>query len=263
MPEVEHALADFASHYEVSPEAVRILLEAMIAGGGSQAQFNHPELGGMGQWSRGGMVMVGDMFNNGLKAKVGALAQDLAMLADRETSLHAHADATSQLAGDTGRWPAALGKPSSTGSQNDMHYAVFPDTRRLAIKVGGRTTVYDTADHRISGLGQQQGADQSITFTSQHGPIRLESLHVLSPEGIPVPAGGDLPRGDEADVSAPRHEAKPGSEPLSKTPEPPAIPPDDHNVIFAKLEGLADLHNKGILSTEEFAAKKTDLLGRL
>ena len=33
--------------------------------------------------------------------------------------------------------------------------------------------------------------------------------------------------------------------------------------IFAKIERLADLRAKGILSGEEFAAKKTELLSRL
>jgi hypothetical protein len=30
------------------------------------AQFDHPDLGGMGQWTAGGMTMIGDMFNAGL-----------------------------------------------------------------------------------------------------------------------------------------------------------------------------------------------------
>jgi hypothetical protein len=33
--------------------------------------------------------------------------------------------------------------------------------------------------------------------------------------------------------------------------------------IFAKIERLADLHQKGILSPEEFATKKAELLSRL
>jgi Short C-terminal domain len=33
--------------------------------------------------------------------------------------------------------------------------------------------------------------------------------------------------------------------------------------IFATLEKLAELHGKGILSNEEFASKKAELLGRL
>ena len=50
--------------------AVEHLLYAIMAGQGYQAQFNLPDLGGMGQWSLGGLSMVGDMFNNQLKARV-------------------------------------------------------------------------------------------------------------------------------------------------------------------------------------------------
>jgi hypothetical protein len=31
----------------------------MTSSHGTLAQFNHPELGGMGQWSKGGMLMGG------------------------------------------------------------------------------------------------------------------------------------------------------------------------------------------------------------
>ena len=48
-------------------------------------QFNIRELGGMGQWSGGGMTQVGDMFNDGLKQKVAALCQDLATLLKSRT----------------------------------------------------------------------------------------------------------------------------------------------------------------------------------
>jgi hypothetical protein len=44
------------------------------------AQFNHPEFGGMSQWSPG-MTMVGDMFNNGLKSKLDAVCSELAQYA--------------------------------------------------------------------------------------------------------------------------------------------------------------------------------------
>ena len=62
----------------------RLCTTAVRRGGGGQAQFSHPDLGGMGQWSRGGMTQVGDMFNNSLKAQVAAACQDLALLAAGE-----------------------------------------------------------------------------------------------------------------------------------------------------------------------------------
>jgi hypothetical protein len=75
-------------------------------------------------------------------------------------------------------WPDELGEPASTGAQDDMRYAAFPAARRLVVQAGGRTTVYDTGDHRIGGFSQQQGGTSSATFTSQHGTVRLADLRV-------------------------------------------------------------------------------------
>ena len=77
----ESAVADIAARYRVSDGAVRTLLDAVIRGGGAMAQFSHPELGGNGQWMRGGMTMVGDMFNPGLQATVSGICSELSALA--------------------------------------------------------------------------------------------------------------------------------------------------------------------------------------
>lgn len=165
-------LEAIAERQGFSPAAAEVMLAALVAGHGSQAQFNHPELGGLGQWSRGGMLMIGDMFNNGLKSRVDALASDLSVLLDRTAAFGAASGQSlgqSQSQSGTGPagvslfvrgsgggsgtwWPADLGAPSSTGAQNNLRYAVFPGTRRLAIDQGGRVSLYDTGDHLISGV---------------------------------------------------------------------------------------------------------------
>ena len=66
----QNIVNDIAFRYNLSSDAVIHMLVAVNNGGGSMAQFSSPELGGSGQWMRGGMTMVGDMFNNGLKATV-------------------------------------------------------------------------------------------------------------------------------------------------------------------------------------------------
>ena len=48
-PKGDRAIRDLAQHYGVSVEAVRTLLFAVSAGGGTLAQFDHPELGGSGR----------------------------------------------------------------------------------------------------------------------------------------------------------------------------------------------------------------------
>src|ERR1700704_4504517 len=60
---------DLAQHYGVSADAVMTLLQALLNSKGTMAQFDHPERGGAGQWMPGGMTMVGDIFNPGLKAR--------------------------------------------------------------------------------------------------------------------------------------------------------------------------------------------------
>jgi hypothetical protein len=165
------SIAEIAQRHGFSPDAARAVAEALRHGGNTMAQFNHPELGGMGQWVAGGMLMIGDMFNNDLKARVGALCRDLAAApgpipaaAEQEPAQTSH------------WWPDYLGSPSATGAQNDMRYACFPDRRRLAVMRGGHVRVYDTGEHRIGGFSQQQSGSQSLSFTSQMGSVRLEDL---------------------------------------------------------------------------------------
>jgi hypothetical protein len=178
--------ADLAAKYQVSPGAVEALIHAIRSGGGRQAQFNHPDLGGMGQWGGGDMIMIGDMFNHGLKDRVLRLCQTIAshlndFSEEEENHGAGHSPKRGSIAGEAvskNWWPSKLGSPSSTGSQNSMRYAFFPDTRRLAIERDGELTIYNTGAHRLSGFSQQQSTGQSLTFTSQDGLVRVEDLKV-------------------------------------------------------------------------------------
>ena len=76
-PTGEAAVAELAERYRVSEGAVRALLDAVVRGGGAMAQFSHPDLGGSGQWMRGGMTMVCDMFNSGLQSTVSGICSEL------------------------------------------------------------------------------------------------------------------------------------------------------------------------------------------
>jgi hypothetical protein len=164
-------IADIAQRHGFSTDAARAVADALRHGGGRMAQFNHPELGGMGQWAAGGMLMIGDMFNNALKARVDALCRDLAAAPGPVPA------AAEQQPSQSGHWwPDHLGNASATGAQNGMRYACFPNERRLAVMRDGHIRVYDTGEHRINGFGQQQSGSQSLTFTSQYGTVRLEDL---------------------------------------------------------------------------------------
>jgi hypothetical protein len=269
MPNLTHdglrVVAEIASRHGVSLEAAFALLDSLALSNGTQAQFNHADLGGMGQWSRGGMIMIGDMFNQGLKHRVDELCNELAALVREQPSIHADAGlgqsqsqgGVSLFAPGSGSqsrwWPPQLGEPASVGAQNEMRYAFFPTSRRIAIHHGGRLHVYDSGEHRLSGFSQQQGGDQSLTFTSQFGVVRLADL----PE---VSAKGEAPR-----KTAPPPVSEPRA-PAAEVPAPPSSSvarPLAANEILAVIENLAGLREKNIITEEEFSAKKAELLRRL
>jgi hypothetical protein len=278
-PEGQQIVAGIAQRYGFSTDAVLTMLQAVMNGNGSMAQFSHPEFGGSGQWMSGGMTMIGDMFNNGLKNSVANLAQELANLAAGQPGLlragsfqsqsqggqyqggqaqyqggqyqggqGGSADTASLFVpgsgGDGQWWPADLGSPTAAGLQNNIRYAYFAWPRRLAIDLNGQVTVYDTLDHQIGGISQQQSVGGSLTFTSQYGTVRVADLPVISVDGhLPGPQGPG-----------------PGQAPVASAWQ---AAPAQHPDVFAAIERLAELRGRGILSEEEFAAKKAELLARL
>jgi hypothetical protein len=232
-PQGQETVEELAQRHRVSTDAVMTLLQALVNGNGASAQFSHPELGGAGQWMRGGMTMVGDMFNDALKARVNSLCSELSALLAQH-SLFVPASSTDW-------WPGGLGAPSSSGSQNNIRYAYFSSARRLAIEINGRLTIYDTLDHQIGGISQQQRAGASLTFTSQKGVVDVADLPVVSRGGV---------RETESSPAA-----------KSAGVDPPVV--HEGADVIVTLERLAELRQKGILTEAEFAAKKAELLGRL
>ena len=278
-PAGEAAVAELAQRYHVGEGAVRTLLDAVIRGGGAMAQFSHPELGGNGQWMRGGMTMVGDMFNPGLQATVSGICSELSSLmaaGDRlVTSPERPGAATAFGSVGGGWWPEDLGRPSSSGGQNDAAYAYFPGPRRLAIRRGGSITLYDTGDHLISGVQQQQGGRGSLEFSSQFGSFTVDSLPAVGgdvgskarrppnpPAAAPhVAAPPAAPSNAAAPPAAPPHVAAPPAAPSNAAA--PAGAAGTAAEIGLAIETLAGLRDKGFLTDEEFSDKKAELLGRL
>ncbi|MBS3952007.1 MAG: SHOCT domain-containing protein [Methylomicrobium sp.] len=275
-PEGWQIINNLAQRYNFSFDAVFSLLQSVINGNGSMAQFSHPEFGGSGQWMRGGMIMLGDMFNNNLKNSVGSLCQELADLVASQPNLlqtgsfqsqtqgnqqqnnysggvQTHQNSTGSAGsvslfvppppGSSGNWwPAGLQFPNSTGSQNNVRYAYFATIHRLAIEANGHVTLYDTLDHQIGGFSQQQSVGGSITFTSQYGLVDVNNLPVISIDNNPV---------------------QPQSAPVYANEAVNTQPVNLEGDIFATLEKLADLKSKGIVTENEYNAKKAELLARL
>jgi hypothetical protein len=320
---------DLAQRYGFSQDAVLHMTFAMLKGRGGMAQFNHPEFAGSGQWMNGGMMMLGDMFNHGLKARVDGLCRELAAAIASQPELFPRGSFQSQsqsgggqqmLVGGAGLqqqasgggqqmqvsggmapmagigamgsmapmrpmsfgsgalftpdprdswWPPELGTPSSSGAQNDVRYAYFPAAGRLAVEVNGQVSVYDTSGHQIAGISsQQQSSGGGLVFSTGEGSISLAHLSAVS---APVAAEG--PSRHHPAATHPEAATPPASPPAAAPPAatPPAATPvrpespvgEPGSDVFATLERLGELMQKGILTEEEFAAKKAELLSRL
>ncbi|MGB7343160.1 MAG: SHOCT domain-containing protein [Pirellulaceae bacterium] len=274
-----------AQRHGVSIDAATHMLVAVHNGNGTMAQFNHPEFGGGGQWMQGGMTMVSDLFNHQLKSRVDSICCDIAnQLAQHQlvpfsgsfqSQSQNGSSGQSQAAGVIGStnslfvpdpennwWPNDLGSPSAVGSQNNVRYAYFPQSRRLAVRTGGEAWVYDTQDHQIGGFSQQQGVGGSITFTSQFGTVSLASLRVVSIGGVPQPQVAAAP----APITPPAPAGPPFQTPLQDNANSSTAPLQKQPVgedIIDTLDRLGSLKEKGYITDEEFAAKKSDLLSRL
>lgn len=276
-PQGQQTLDHIAQRHGFSFDATLSMLESVINGNGSMAQFNHPEFSGSGQWMRGGMTMVSDMFNNHLKGRVDNLCSELSNLIANQPDLLRSGSFQSQSQGGSGYnqiqanhsgdgqsqsnsgfganslfvppapgtsgdwWPADLRWPNSTGAQNNVRYAYFAQARRLAIEVNGSVTVYDTLDHNIGGFSQQQSVGGTLSFSSQYGLIDVASLPVISRDGMAVQAPAPQPSG------------------MAYNPAPEVGATD----TFAAIERLAGLHAKGMLTDAEYSSKKAELLARL
>lgn len=265
-PEGQQQINSIALRYGISQDAVLSMLQSVINGGGRMAQFNIYELGGGGQWMQGGMTMVGDMFNYSLKNTVNNLCQELSNLISSQNIFINIPQATNVFGGGFAYagnwWPSELGSPSSSGSQNNIKYAFFPaPVSRLAIEINGEVSVYNTLDHNISGVSQQQGGGFSVLFSSQYGYVDVLNLPIVSGPGTikhdttPAPIAAPAPIATVAQTS-------PAIQPNPVLEAVAAIPANDVD-IFNKIDRLAELFNKGILTEEEFSSKKSELLSRL
>ncbi|MCG9790978.1 SHOCT domain-containing protein [Flavobacterium algicola] len=250
-------MMNVANRYGVSANAVTELTQALMRSNGTMAQFYIPELGGGGQWMQGGMTMVGDMFNNQLKNTVNGLCIDLSNLINQGAIQYVPLPKQENQNGfhSSANWWGDLGVPNSTGSQNNTNYAVFSTIGRLAIQENGKVTVFDTLDHHIGGVGQQQGGNYSVTFTSQYGTVNLSTLPIIS--------GGE----NRPAAAAPIYKEEQQQQPMNLEPSTTAATSDIQNDfeedIFVKIEKLAGLKDKNILSVDEFEKKKAELLSRL
>lgn len=245
-------VTDIAARYNLQPQTVESLLKAIIRGNGTMAQFDLPELGGQGQWMKGGMTMVGDMFNASLRSTVDKLCNELADLVtssvvftDDDTSAVPNKSVAAPDIRADNTWPTVFGSPTSTGSQNNFRYAYFATVHRLVIEENGKRTIYDTLHHHITGVSQQQGVSDAYHFTSREGIVDLNALKKVS------------------DPDAPKQSTPEMTYDVNSTAGPHSQDRSPQDIVMATIEKLNILFEKGQITEEEFTAKKQEMLSRL
>lgn len=117
--------------------------------------------------------------------------------------------------------------------------------------------MYDTLDHQIGGVQQQQGGPYgSQSFTRQFGTFTVESLPIVSP----APPAQSPPPSPSPKVDP--HATLPSYAPPPSDASDSNASPSSQDII-GQIERLAQLHQRGILSDDEFRTKKAELLSRL
>jgi len=221
-PEGEKVIAALAERYAVSVDAVKLMLDAV-----AKATVDNlcNELSNL-LARQPGIVSLATQTQSQSQGSGGGIASEGVSLFVPQSSYQSGT-----------WWPSELVSPAATGAQNSLRYAYFPMSRRLAIDYGGRIEIYDTLDHDIQGFGQQQSGDASLTFNSQHGVFRVDSL--------PRADGGHQSPKPAVGASA------------------PAASGSDASSVVSLIEQLGHLKELGILTDEEFATKKAEVLKRL
>ncbi len=293
-PAGQQVIADLAQRYGFSSDAVASMLDAVVAGNGGMAQFNHPEFGGSGQWMQGGMIMLSDMFNHALKGRVDGLCRDLASLVASQPGLIRPGSFQSQnqggygggqQQGGYGQQQGGYGQQQGGGygggqQQQDGSGPVGPVSLFVPLAPGGSSDWWGADLRWPTSTGAQNGVRYAYFAQARRLAIDVggrvtiyDTLdHQIGGFSQQQSHGGSLTFSsqyglvDVASLPVLSVDGVPVAEGFRQTPPiptPPAPSTGGGADIFALIEKLAELRAKGILNEEEFAAKKAELLSRL
>lgn len=225
------------------PGGGRTTVCRLVAGGGVQGQFNHPKFGGMGQWSQGGMLVIGDMFNHNLKATVAALCAALAELA--------------RHAADAQQRPAQHQAQYQVRGGEDLRIAT-PQ------RIGGRRSWVRRRRRELRTIcatpSSREQSARSVARWPSHGLRHPRSSHQRSLAATVGRSNRDVQLATWADrpVTAGIERCL-----VSSRVVQPAAPRMPKRISSKKSSGLPRSMRKGILTDTEVEAKKSELLARL
>ncbi len=175
---MNETINQLAERHGFSPDLAQRLLHDLRRGGGRQVQFNDPALGGMGMWQSGGMLMIGDMMNHALKARVAAFLSDLAALLETSPEVSPQLTRRVERAASMAQNQATISQSGGGGSfsvmQNGSSYRYAADRNELVVD---DTEVYDTTGLRVIGIhSQQQNGRGTLILNTDQGPRQIGEL---------------------------------------------------------------------------------------
>ncbi len=210
-----------------------------------------PELGGMGQWSTGGMLMIGDMFNNGLKAGSLPCATTSCRSSPNCRGSRPAAGASAERGGPRSWASRRVRAPRTTPLRRVPADAPPRDPVRRPAPRSTTPATTSSAGYRSSRV--TGGPSPSPASTARSASTTCGWVDGTAPADSGMPA---LPRragrGAGGDAGGPLAARGPG-----RTRRRRRRRPSD------PWSGWRSCTAKGILTEAEFAAKKSELLARL
>ena len=122
-------------------------------------------------------------------------------------------------------------------------------------------------------MSQQQGGDTSLTFSSQYGTIAVNTLPVISGQGIgeqaqtnfvqTAPISNQFEAVDPVNNFNMAQQTRYDDVNNTQIINEPFVDQSSADVIITLIEKLAKLHEASALTDEEFNTKKSELLSRI
>lgn len=179
MPQLEQEYQRIAQQYGVSAEAVQQLAHALIRGRLKTARFNHPELGGIGKWRRGD-VLLGDVRDEDHKTLVWRLAEELMPLL-KHVPLPASSEENEQTLVMPWWGDRLLGEPIITDRFESVQYGYFLESRRVIVLRGDDLIHYDADGLLVTGLVRRVSPSRGLELILQTvtGEVNVEALPII------------------------------------------------------------------------------------
>jgi hypothetical protein len=182
MAKIDKILAKIGEQHGFSLDAMQALGAELLRGGLKRARFNHPELGGIGMWSHG-EVVIGDMSDEETRVRiwqvVDALMPALKQVEVSEDVRRATQDQTLVMPwwGDI-----KLGSPAVQGVMESLTYGYFLESHRVIVRKDDKITHYDASGLAVMDIGIVYGerAMPQVALQLVDGTVPVSDLPIIT-----------------------------------------------------------------------------------